>query len=306
MWPTLFSRIVFQELEECPCSKVAYYYSHIPTQRKGRLSSFVLQAFIENNVSNEQCFEFYLENVELGHTRGFQYLLDNHYHKEFDEFTEREVLELLVIPHANTKLYPIRNPENLERRVYQLMEKFDSSEREWKLLKHGLYINTAGEIGFATERDLVFIPPSEIEGERSMCPNNFLTTFGYDDSTRLKSIIDVNTFESLGAFYYKDKNRVYTHYSVCDGGAFKIFANDTVSFKVLGLHATYKSKAYHYRRGQLDADIATFTTYRSQDHIARDKYGFFSFGERITTEELKKRMGEKLYKELLNSAIPPN
>ena len=308
LWKSKYNSIINDDYTNCPCDDMAYNYQWSLAKNKNRIDGYIgmlaLQVFLEKEVKAEKCLKYRLTYAPVGHSRGIKYLLKTHYRKDLEDLTEREVLELLVIPHAPTKFNPIRNPTNLRKMVDQLMEQVNSSEQEWKLLKHNLYINTKGDIGFASEPDIVFVPSSELEGERAMCPNVFLTTFGYDDSLTLKSTIDVETFEYLGASFYKDKNHIYSHYSVCDGGAFKIFADDTESFKVRGLHATYKSKAYHYRKGQLDADIETFTTFRSNDNIARDKNGFFSFGERISEAELEKEMGKVSFNELLDSAIP--
>ena len=307
LWPWIFNSYFLDRREDCPCNVVAYDYQWALNKSKNRIDGFisglVLRAFLENELGSEKCFKYKLKYAPLVYERGIDSLL-KHAKKEPSQLTEREILQILVIQNRPTYYNPIRNPENLERRVSQLMEKFDSSEREWKYLKHNLYINTKGDIGFASEPNIVFVPPSELEGERSMCPNVFLTTFGYYDSITLKSTIDVETFEYVGASYYKDKNHIYSHYTVCDGGAFKIFSDDTASFKVWGLHATYKSKAYHYRWGQLDADIETFTTFSASDNIARDKNGFFSFGERISAAELEKEMGQELFNDLLDSAVP--
>jgi hypothetical protein len=174
-----------------------------------------------------------------------------------------------------------------------------SNEREWTELKCGLYINSKGDLGFPTEPDIVFIPSSELEGERSMCPNNFLTKFGYNDTLQLKNVIDINSFESLGAGFYKDKGHVYSHYAVCAAGYFHIFADDTTTFKVLGGYAIYKTKVYERRKGLIEADAATFKVFEGFDHIAKDKDGFLSFGERISEEELKNEMGEGLFNKLV-------
>ncbi len=177
--------------------------------------------------------------------------------------------------------------------------KTDQTKGSWKELSSGLYINSNGDLGFPTESDLVFIPSSQIDDERVMCPNNFLTTFGYEDSLRLRDVIDTNTFQPLGASFYKDKNNIYSHYAVCDAGVFSIFASDTSTFRVVGTYAIYKSKVFHFRNGQIDADAETFQSFTDFSNIAKDKNGYFSFGERISLEDLKKEMGEELFEKLI-------
>jgi hypothetical protein len=168
-----------------------------------------------------------------------------------------------------------------------------SIENGWTALKCGLFINSKGDIGFPTEADLIFIPVSEIKGERSMCPNNFLTKLGYEDSLKLKTIIDTATFEFIGANYYLDANNVYLHYPVCDVGALIRFANDTATFKVVGSYAIYQDRVYHQSKGEIKADAVTFEVIEGgYEHIGRDKDGFFSFGERISKENLKSEIGD--------------
>ncbi len=171
-------------------------------------------------------------------------------------------------------------------------------EQEWKELRCGLYLNATGELGFSTESEIAFVPQNELDPER--CPNVFITTFGdYDDSTQLKELIDTATFEALGADFYKDKNRIYSHYAMCDGGYFRIFSEDTTSFKVLGnSYAKFKSKIYHFRNGELNADPESFRACEEIGPIAKDKNGYFSFYERISEEQLKKDLGEEQFKRL--------
>jgi len=171
-----------------------------------------------------------------------------------------------------------------------------SPSNEWNELQCGLYIHSSGDIGFPTEPDLVFIPPSEIYDERSICPNNFLTHLGDDTSKQLKLVVDTTTFEAIGTGFYKDKNNIYSHYAVCDAGTFSVFAEDTASFKLIGnSYAHYQSKIYHHRLGLMDTDPASFKSSAEFGQAAKDKDGFFSFGERITAEALQQEMGEEMF-----------
>ena len=64
-------------------------------------------------------------------------------------------------------------------------------------------------------------------------------------------------------------------------------------------YATYKAKVFERRKGLIEADAATFQVFKGFGNIAKDKDGFFSFGERISEEDLKNEMGEELFKELI-------
>ena len=101
----------------------------------------------------------------------------------------------------------------------------------WRELKCGLFMHTDGQLAFASAPQLVNVQREDLKGET--CPNKFITTFGSDDTTQLRSVIDTATFEALPVYgFYKDKNRIYSHYAMCDGGYFSVFATDTASFFV--------------------------------------------------------------------------
>jgi len=175
-------------------------------------------------------------------------------------------------------------------------------KRKWQKLRCGLYLHANGDIGFPTAPHIVFVPPEELEGERAMCPNKFLTMLKDRNQKPLKQVVDTTTFTSLGAHFYKDKSHLYFHFSTCDGGYLKIFANDTTSFSVInGLYVRYKSNIYYNRLGQIKADAKTFQGSKEFAHIGKDKQGFFSFGKRISAKALEKDMGKKLFRRLKES-----
>lgn len=168
----------------------------------------------------------------------------------------------------------------------------------WRKLKCGLYINSEGEIGFPSRPDYVF-KEQELKGEDKICPNVFLTTIGSEGKLKLSSIIDTNTFEMLGAGFFKDKSNIYNYYAMCDGGYLNVWANDTSDFKILGCcYASYKKKIYHSRSGLMDADTESFRTSDELGPAAKDKNGFFSIDEKIAEEKLRNEMGDDLFEKL--------
>lgn len=173
-----------------------------------------------------------------------------------------------------------------------------SFNHEWNKLRCGLYTNSKGDLAFATDPEIAFTPQNELEAER--CPNVFITEFGtYDDTTKLKAVIDTTTFKPLGANMFKDKNHIYSYYAMCDGGYFDIFSDDTTGFALLsGTYFQFKSKIYHTRHGLMDADAASFTVFEDFGHIAKDKNGYFSFHEKISEKDLMHELGAELYNKL--------
>jgi hypothetical protein len=157
----------------------------------------------------------------------------------------------------------------------------------WRKLQCGLFMHTDGRLAFASAPQLVNVKREDLKGET--CPNKFITTFGSDYTTQLRSVIDTATFEALPVNdFYKDKNNIYSHYAMCDGGYFTVFATDTASFVVYNnCYFKYQGKVMYFRGGAIDADAATFKASSEHEMLAKDKYGFFEFGERITEEELR-------------------
>ncbi|MFT5777322.1 MAG: hypothetical protein ACI837_000254 [Crocinitomicaceae bacterium] len=173
-------------------------------------------------------------------------------------------------------------------------------KKGWRETKSGLFVNEKGDIAFATDAEIAFTPKEDLEAER--CPNNFLTTFGTEeDKTQLKREVDTLTFEEIGADFYKDKNHIYSHYAMCDGGYFRIFSDDTTGFKLLGnRYAKHQSTIYYGRTGAIDADAGTFKVLEGNSQVAKDMYGYFALGESIAEEELKEDIGEAQFEKLEN------
>jgi len=164
----------------------------------------------------------------------------------------------------------------------------DSSD--WRKMKCGLYMSPEGKMGYASHEEIANLSKPEIAArfkKKEVCPNRFLTTFGHEYKISLNEVIDTSTFKAIGAGYFKDKNHIYSHYGMCDGGYFNIFSSDTSSFRLLNqYYATYKNEIYYYRADKINADFKTFKVSDEFEMIAKDKHGFFEFGERVTEEEL--------------------
>lgn len=165
----------------------------------------------------------------------------------------------------------------------------DSSD--WRKMTCGLFMSPEGELGFASNPEIANFNDAELiaySKKTELCENQFLTTFGHEGEVRLYAVIDTTTFESIGAGFFKDKNHIYSHYEMCDGGYFKIFSSDTSSFRLLNAYyMSYKDEIYYYRWDKkIDADFKTFKVSNEFGMLAKDKNGFFDFGERVTEQEL--------------------
>ena len=86
---------------------------------------------------------------------------------------------------------------------------------------------------------------------------------------------------------------------MCDGGYLCLFSKDASNFEMLNSEfARHHSTIFHFRSGKLDADIETFKASSRFTSIAKDKDGYFEFGERANKEQLQKGMGMERFIEL--------
>lgn len=91
-----------------------------------------------------------------------------------------------------------------------------AKQEKWRRLDCGLYINSRGDLGFATAPDLVNVSREDRESEE--CNNVFITWFDRDTAITLTSIIDTASFHHVVDHIYQDKNHTYQHYPMCESG----------------------------------------------------------------------------------------
>lgn len=184
------------------------------------------------------------------------------------------------------------------KKCEQYLKKLDSvnPSLEWKLLKCGLWQNKLGEIGFKTNR--VICSDGQVIAEA------YITKFGFDENPPLKDIIDTTTFRELGNTYYKDKNHIYHHYGMSDGGSFYIFEKaDYQTFQILGdCYAKDKNHIFEIRSGILtNVDYKTFKTKKGfTGCVAKDKDGYIIWGERVNVSEIDDEYLKKAIEEFEN------
>lgn len=185
------------------------------------------------------------------------------------------------------------------KKCEQYLSKLDSVNLslEWKLLKCGLWQNKLGEIGFKTNRVIC--------SDGLVIAEAYITKFGFNENQPLKDIIDTTTFRELGNTYYKDKNHIYHHYGMSDGGSFYIFEKaDYQTFQILGdCYAKDKDHIFEMRSGILtDVDYKTFKTKKglTAGCVAKDKDGYIIWGERVSVNEIDDEYLKKAIEELEN------
>jgi len=164
----------------------------------------------------------------------------------------------------------------------------------WKLVKHNLYRNKNGDIGFQENRSL---------GEGAITVIDYITKLGFNDGKPLKNAIDTATFEDLGCSYYKDKKHIYIYYAMLGGGSFSIDTKvDYKTFKVIGdTYAKDKNHIYADRMGIMeDVDYKTFHTKIGIGAYAKDKNGYYYWGQKIDTANYDDEYTKEAIKKLNN------
>lgn len=122
--------------------------------------------------------------------------------------------------------------------------------------KHDLYIASNGRLAYKTIDNS---NPSKPE-DRFVTEIN-TDTLNDEQQRALNEIIDTASFTHIGDLYYKDKNHVYYHVQMMDGGPFFIvWEADPNSFQVLSDSYYGKDKKHVFCRGELmeQADAKSF------------------------------------------------
>ena len=147
----------------------------------------------------------------------------------------------------------------------------------WQLVKHNLYKNKNGELGF---REIISL------GEDAPPVTNYITKFGFNEGIPLHKTIDTASFTYLGSAYYKDKKHIYQYNAMLGGGSFFINKEvDYKTFQIIGdVYAKDKNHIYEERTGIMEkVDYKTFKTAVGIGPYAKDKNGYYSWDEKIDT-----------------------
>ncbi|MCB0477131.1 MAG: DKNYY domain-containing protein [Crocinitomicaceae bacterium] len=162
----------------------------------------------------------------------------------------------------------------------------------WKKVGHLLYLNKEGDLAFLAHEGM---NPDKHEG----VGEDYITHFGWEDTTQLKNVIDIKSFKELNGNMYRDNNRIYFHYDMSDGGYFHIWTDDPADFKMMGNYILYKDSVYYPRNGKVNADFQTFKSSDKLGILGKDKDHFFVFGDTVSLEQLKQDISEEQLKMLM-------
>ncbi|MFV0346337.1 MAG: hypothetical protein ACK5IQ_08870 [Bacteroidales bacterium] len=110
------------------------------------------------------------------------------------------------------------------------------------------------------------------------------------DFRPLNKVVDTTTFRYLGSSFYGDKNHIYTHYMMVDGGFFQIVEDaDVETFRIIG--ACYaKDKNYIFGERAMRMDSVDYKTFKTCDEcgcFAKDKNAYYFWDEKIDTTNIE-------------------
>lgn len=160
----------------------------------------------------------------------------------------------------------------------QAVDSFNSL-LDWKETNFGLWRSKNGDLAIKTREG----------NDEGIFIDRYITELCCEGGP-IKDIIDTATFKYLGSSFYKDKNNVYTHYTMLDGGNFWIVENaDVPTFEVIGNSCYAKDKNYIYgeRAMQMpDIDYKTFKTCDDCGCYAKDRNGYYFWDTKIDTVQM--------------------
>lgn len=160
-------------------------------------------------------------------------------------------------------------------------------------LKCGLWANSNGDIAY---KDKGLAPPKE-NGELSEDIVDYFIQKTYDGNdsindyeVELRNIVDTLSFQILGGWYFKDKNRVYLLNSMAYGGYWVVYNGaDLDTFHILSDTAFACDKNYCFVVGRLIevADPETFQVVPNNEHrlLSRDENHLYDFVDIVEEDE---------------------
>jgi len=193
------------------------------------------------------------------------------------------ILSVFTVVMISCKKQMPQNAVQTERneRIKKIKENVDklNKEKEWKLIKDNLYISKNGDLGFKTMEAT----------EEGIFIDRYLTHVFVDDFVLMNNVIDSKTFEFLGSSFYKDKNHIYSHFVMADGGTFSVVEDaDINTFQVIG-DCYAKDKNYIFGEKALLMDYVDYKTFKTKKGIgcySSDKTGYYFWDKKLNMNEL--------------------
>jgi hypothetical protein len=142
---------------------------------------------------------------------------------------------------------------------------------EWTELKPGLWQSKHGDLAIA-DVSILYL-------DSMIMMDTYLT---HIDTSALRYLIDVETFENIGSTFFKDKHHVYLLYAMAYGGNLSILGEaDAASFEMVGsCYAKDKNKIYTEKGTVLSkADYDSFFSTHTAGCFGADKDHYYFWDE---------------------------
>lgn len=151
---------------------------------------------------------------------------------------------------------------------------------DWKKTNFDLWKSKNGDLAIKTSEGT----------EQGILIDKYITELCCDGEN-IKNTIDTVSFKQLGSSFYKDKNHIYTHFVMADGGNFWIVENaDSATFMILG-NCYAKDKNFIFGERNMKMDKVDYKTFRSCEEcgcFAKDKNGYYFWDEKINLDSIDK------------------
>jgi hypothetical protein len=160
---------------------------------------------------------------------------------------------------------------------YKLKTDSLNKNLDWKKTNYGLWKSKNGALAIKTKEG----------NEQGIDIERYITECC--EGEEINNVIDTLTFKYLGSSFYKDKNNVYTHFMMSDGGNFWIVKGaDVNTFQVIGNSCYAKDKNYIYGERAMKMDNIDYNTFKTCEDCgcyAKDKNGFYFWDSKIDPTE---------------------
>lgn len=178
----------------------------------------------------------------------------------------------------------VENTTDRKERISNRKSMIDSINHSlnWQKTSYDLWKSKNGDLAIQTQEAT----------EENINTEVYITEMWRDDENfiPINQVVDTLTFRYLGSSFYKDKNLVYTHYVMSDGGNFQVVKEaDSETFQVIGdCYAKDKNYIFGERAMKMDSvDYSTFKTAKGLGCHAKDKNAYFFWDEKINLDDYK-------------------
>jgi hypothetical protein len=122
VWEVLLNGLFLGKHYKTPCTDI-YFYGLSMDRKQNYFSDYILRLEIEEQCSPKACYNFLMNNAELGmNTKGVNEAAKFYFKKELNDLTDWEILTLHLLQIASTKYNPILNKEFLDEALDKIMK----------------------------------------------------------------------------------------------------------------------------------------------------------------------------------------